>query len=169
MKKQLTILAVSLMAALAWGQSSIVKVEGGMVQGVPSATSDVTVFRGIPCLYSCQWRWRTGCRITGREYDAGSTVDGIRYMLPWRSCALPAVEREMQVLPRPPRHPCRLQAELHPRHRLSRRAAQRKAPRCFEGEVHQVKNHKVKRMSIDMKLRVLFVGVLVLAWQWHLS
>ena len=48
MKKQLTILAVSLMAALAWGQSSIVKVEGGMVQGVPSATSDVTVFRGIP-------------------------------------------------------------------------------------------------------------------------
>ena len=54
MKKQLTILAVSLMAALAWGQSSIVKVEGGMVQGVPSATSDVTVFRGIPCLYSCQ-------------------------------------------------------------------------------------------------------------------
>ena len=57
MKKQLTILAVSLMAALAWGQSSIVKVEGGMVQGVPSATSDVTVFRGSVLLPMAVANW----------------------------------------------------------------------------------------------------------------
>ena len=36
------------MTALAWGQSSVVKVEGGMIQGVPSSASGVTVFRGIP-------------------------------------------------------------------------------------------------------------------------
>ena len=35
MKNQLALLTVSLMAALAWGQSSIVKVEGGMIQGIP--------------------------------------------------------------------------------------------------------------------------------------
>ena len=48
MKKQIVLLAVSLMTALAWGQSPAVKVEGGMIQGVPSAASGVTVFRGIP-------------------------------------------------------------------------------------------------------------------------
>ena len=36
------------MTALAWAQSPTIKVEGGMIQGVPSAASDVTVFRGIP-------------------------------------------------------------------------------------------------------------------------
>ena len=36
------------MTALAWGQSPTIKVEGGMIQGVSSAASDVTVFRGIP-------------------------------------------------------------------------------------------------------------------------
>ena len=36
------------MTALVWAQSPTVKVEGGMIQGVPSAASDVTVFRGIP-------------------------------------------------------------------------------------------------------------------------
>ena len=48
MKKLSTLLIVSMMAALVWGQEPIVKVEGGYVQGVPSATSNVTVFRGIP-------------------------------------------------------------------------------------------------------------------------
>ena len=42
-KKLFALYALSLMAALAWGQ-----VEGGLVQGVASASSDVTVFRGIP-------------------------------------------------------------------------------------------------------------------------
>ena len=41
-------MALCLVAALAWGQSPTIKVEGGMIQGVPSAASDVTVFRGIP-------------------------------------------------------------------------------------------------------------------------
>ena len=36
------------MTAFAWAQSPTIKVEGGMVQGVPSAASGVTVFRGIP-------------------------------------------------------------------------------------------------------------------------
>ena len=35
-------------SALAWGQSPAIKVEGGLVQGVTSASSEVTVFRGIP-------------------------------------------------------------------------------------------------------------------------
>ena len=48
MKKQLALLAGCLMTALAWGQSPTIKVEGGMIQGVSSAASDVTVFRGIP-------------------------------------------------------------------------------------------------------------------------
>ena len=47
-KKLFVLCALSLMTALAWGQSPIIKVEGGQVQGVPSATSEVTVFRGIP-------------------------------------------------------------------------------------------------------------------------
>ena len=48
MKKQLAILAMSMISILTWGQSPIVKVEGGKVQGVSSASKDVTVFRGIP-------------------------------------------------------------------------------------------------------------------------
>lgn len=47
-KKQFLLCALSLMTALAWGQSPVVKVEGGLVQGVASASSDVTVFKGIP-------------------------------------------------------------------------------------------------------------------------
>ena len=54
-KKLFTLCALSLVTALAWGQSPVVKVEGGLVQGVSSASSDVTgrpvlttVFRGIP-------------------------------------------------------------------------------------------------------------------------
>ena len=48
MKKQLAILAMSMISILTWGQSPIVKVEGGKVQGVSSASKDVTVFKGIP-------------------------------------------------------------------------------------------------------------------------
>ena len=47
-KKLFTFCVLSLMAALAWGQSPVVKVEGGLLQGVASASSGVTVFRGIP-------------------------------------------------------------------------------------------------------------------------
>ena len=54
-KKPFLLCVLSLLAALAWGQSPVVKVEGGLVQGVASASSDVTgrpvlttVFRGIP-------------------------------------------------------------------------------------------------------------------------
>ncbi len=47
-KKQLALLAACLMATLAWGQNFVVKVDGGLIQGVPSAAGDVTVFRGIP-------------------------------------------------------------------------------------------------------------------------
>lgn len=46
--KQLALFAVTLMATLAWGQSPVVKVEGGYVQGVSSASDNVTVFRGVP-------------------------------------------------------------------------------------------------------------------------
>lgn len=46
--KQLALYAVSMIAAFAWGQSPIVKVEGGLLQGVTSASNDVTVFRGVP-------------------------------------------------------------------------------------------------------------------------
>ena len=46
--RQLALLAVTLMATLAWGQSPVVKVEGGYVQGVSSASDNVTVFRGVP-------------------------------------------------------------------------------------------------------------------------
>ena len=45
---KLALLSVSMVAALAWGQNPVVKVEGGMIQGVSSAASGVTVFRGIP-------------------------------------------------------------------------------------------------------------------------
>ena len=48
MKKQLALLAACLMAPLAWGQNFVVKVDGGLIQGVSSAAGDVTVFRGIP-------------------------------------------------------------------------------------------------------------------------
>lgn len=48
MRRLFVLLSVSLMTVLVWGQSSVVKVEGGIIQGVPSAASDVTVFRGIP-------------------------------------------------------------------------------------------------------------------------
>ena len=41
-KKLFALCALSLMAALAWGQSPVVKVEGGLVQGVASTSSDVT-------------------------------------------------------------------------------------------------------------------------------
>ena len=47
-KKQLMSMAVSMTAALAWGQTPVVAVEGGQVQGVASASTEVTVFRGIP-------------------------------------------------------------------------------------------------------------------------
>ena len=36
------------MAALAWGQTPVVKVDGGSLQGVSSASGEVTVFRGVP-------------------------------------------------------------------------------------------------------------------------
>ncbi len=35
-------------AVLAWGQTPVVKVEGGNIQGIPSAAEGVTVFKGIP-------------------------------------------------------------------------------------------------------------------------
>ncbi len=47
MKKLLLLAAVSLTAALTWGQN-VVKTTGGKLQGVASATSGVTVFRGVP-------------------------------------------------------------------------------------------------------------------------
>ena len=47
-KKIITLLVASMMVTLAWGQNPIAKVEGGLVQGVPSASNNVTVFRGIP-------------------------------------------------------------------------------------------------------------------------
>ena len=47
-KKGITLLIVAMMMTAVWGQVPIVKVEGGNVQGVPSAAEGVTVFRGIP-------------------------------------------------------------------------------------------------------------------------
>ena len=48
MKRQILTIAMSLMAAFVWGQGPVVSVEGGKLQGVPSAASGVTVFRSIP-------------------------------------------------------------------------------------------------------------------------
>ena len=48
MKKLLSLFTAFLLTALAWGQSPVVKVEGGRLQGVASASPDVTVFRGVP-------------------------------------------------------------------------------------------------------------------------
>jgi len=47
-KRHVTLLTIILMASLAWGQNPVVKVEGGLVQGILSASNEVTVFRGIP-------------------------------------------------------------------------------------------------------------------------
>ena len=46
--KKIALFAASMMAALAWGQSPVVNVEGGSIQGMTSAARDVTVFRGVP-------------------------------------------------------------------------------------------------------------------------
>ena len=46
-KKQL-IFAMCMLPVIAWGQTTVVKVDGGYVQGVSSASENVTVFRGIP-------------------------------------------------------------------------------------------------------------------------
>ena len=48
MKRQLLLLTVSLMTVLAWAQNPVVRIEGGMIQGIHSSMSEVTVFRGIP-------------------------------------------------------------------------------------------------------------------------
>ncbi len=59
-KKALTLCAMCLTAAFAWGQTPPVKVEGGLIQGIASASSEVTVYRGIP--YAAppvgQLRWK---------------------------------------------------------------------------------------------------------------
>ena len=47
-KKLLAFLSVSMMATFVWGQAPIVNIEGGKIQGVASASDDVTVFRGVP-------------------------------------------------------------------------------------------------------------------------
>ncbi|MCR4852343.1 MAG: carboxylesterase family protein [Prevotella sp.] len=47
-KKFLVLFALNMMSVLAWGQAPVVEVEGGRIQGVASASSEVTVFRGIP-------------------------------------------------------------------------------------------------------------------------
>ena len=47
-KRFFALLGVILVAAVTWGQRPVVKVEGGMIKGVPSAAKGVTVFRGIP-------------------------------------------------------------------------------------------------------------------------
>ena len=39
---------VIMMVTAVWGQAPVVTVEGGNVQGMPSAAEGVTVFRGIP-------------------------------------------------------------------------------------------------------------------------
>ena len=46
--KRFVLLALSMTAVLAWGQTPVVKVEGGNIQGIPSAAEGVTVFKGIP-------------------------------------------------------------------------------------------------------------------------
>lgn len=45
--KQLLLLALSMTVSVAYGQSRVVEVEGGKLQGV-AASNDVTVFRGVP-------------------------------------------------------------------------------------------------------------------------
>lgn len=47
-KKGIALLVMAMMVTAVWGQEAVVKVEGGYVQGVPSAAEGVTVFRGIP-------------------------------------------------------------------------------------------------------------------------
>ena len=45
-KKQLALLLAGMMTTLAWGQNPVVKVEGGLLQGIPSSASEITVFKG---------------------------------------------------------------------------------------------------------------------------
>ena len=47
-KKQLALLLAGMMTTLVWAQDSVVKVEGGLLQGIPSSASEITVFKGIP-------------------------------------------------------------------------------------------------------------------------
>ena len=47
-KKQLALLLTGMITTLAWAQDPVVKVEGGLLQGIPSAASEITVFKGIP-------------------------------------------------------------------------------------------------------------------------
>ena len=47
-KKQLALLLTGMITTLAWAQNPVVKVEGGLLQGIPSAASEITVFKGIP-------------------------------------------------------------------------------------------------------------------------
>ena len=47
-KKRFTLLVFCMMAIFAMAQPSVVKVEGGYIQGVDSETDDITVFRGVP-------------------------------------------------------------------------------------------------------------------------
>ena len=47
-QRLLSISSVSMIAVLLWGQTAVVKVEGGYLQGTPSTSGQVTVFRGIP-------------------------------------------------------------------------------------------------------------------------
>ena len=47
-RRKIALCIVCLVATYAWGQGPIVKVEGGQIQGIPSASSGITVFRGIP-------------------------------------------------------------------------------------------------------------------------
>ena len=46
--RKIVLCIVCLMAAIAWGQQPVVKVEGGQIQGIPSASSGIIVFKGIP-------------------------------------------------------------------------------------------------------------------------
>ena len=46
--RKIALCIVCLVATIAWGQGPVVKVEGGQIQGIPSASSGITVFRGIP-------------------------------------------------------------------------------------------------------------------------
>lgn len=47
-KKLIALFAMSMMTILVGGQTTVVNVEGGSIQGVHSASNDVTVFRGVP-------------------------------------------------------------------------------------------------------------------------